>query len=221
MRRSTLDEEIDRLLNEKLMTYVLLAVGFWLLTAMEWYGKWMALPRQPTAFAIAALAFSGLLAFKVAEIRPKLRRIRQGRDGEREVAEILQGLVNAGARVIHDIPGDGFNVDHVVLSTHGIFVIETKTWSKRSAGDRIDFDGRQLMVSGKSPKARSDRPMPGLVGMAPQPAETDNRHRIRHPRCRCFPRMVGRASPRGSGLRRLGAQSQATSGLDCSGAGDS
>ena len=35
-----------------------------------------------------------------------------------------------GCRVFHDILGDGFNVDHVVLSPHGIFVIETKTISK-------------------------------------------------------------------------------------------
>jgi hypothetical protein len=56
-----------------------------------------------------------------------------------------------GARIFHDIPGDGFSLDHVVISTHGLFVIETKTWSKRSPDDRVTFDGTRLLVGGRTP----------------------------------------------------------------------
>lgn len=40
----------------------------------------------------------------------------------------------AGVRFFHDVPADGFNLDHVVISPRWIYVIETKTISK-SAGD--------------------------------------------------------------------------------------
>ena len=55
-----------------------------------------------------------------------------GRDGERSVAEILEtDLALLGARILHDVPGKGFNLDHVVIALRSsVFVIETKTRSK-------------------------------------------------------------------------------------------
>jgi hypothetical protein len=147
----SLDEEIDRLLNDRLLGYFFLAGTFWVCAWMEWFAKVMEMPRRPALYVVAAICFTGLLAFRAYQVRRKLQRIRQGRDGEREVAELLQDLIKTGASVIHDIPGEGFNIDHVVISTRGIFVIETKTWSKSNASSRIDFDGRQIRVSGKTP----------------------------------------------------------------------
>jgi hypothetical protein len=49
----------------------------------------------------------------------------------------------------HDIVGDSFNVDHVVISAKGIYVIETKTYSKPASGAaNITYDGQQLLVNG-------------------------------------------------------------------------
>ena len=59
-----------------------------------------------------------------------MESIKLGRDGERVVAEHLQQLVGAGWRVFHDIQGDGFNIDHVVIGAGGISAVETKTRSK-------------------------------------------------------------------------------------------
>jgi hypothetical protein len=48
------------------------------------------------------------------------------------------------------LPADGFNIDHVVLSTHGIFAVETKGYTKRNgiaSGRReatVVFDGASL-----------------------------------------------------------------------------
>jgi hypothetical protein len=52
---------------------------------------------------------------------------------------------------LHDIQGDGFNVDHVVVSSRGIFCIETKTISKQRADAVVRFDGTRVFVDGRSP----------------------------------------------------------------------
>jgi len=57
-----------------------------------------------------------------------------------------------GAKVFHDVPGDGFNLDHVVISTHGIYAIETKTRTKPSSRARVIVDGDTLTVAGHVPE---------------------------------------------------------------------
>jgi hypothetical protein len=37
-----------------------------------------------------------------------------------------------GAFVYHDFPGENFNIDHVVVSTSGVFAIETKGYTKQT-----------------------------------------------------------------------------------------
>jgi len=40
-------------------------------------------------------------------------------------------------------------MDHVVVSPHGIFVLETKTWSKSGQGDAVlQYDGERLVRQG-------------------------------------------------------------------------
>ncbi len=76
--------------------------------------------------------------------------LRQGRDGEIAVGQFLERLREGGAQVFHDICGPGFNVDHLVIAEQGIYVIETKTYSK-PAGRKacIDFDGQTLLMDGQ------------------------------------------------------------------------
>ena len=50
--------------------------------------------------------------------------------GSARSANFLQRLRADGAQIFHDVPADGFNLDHVVVADKGIFVIETKTWSR-------------------------------------------------------------------------------------------
>lgn len=77
--------------------------------------------------------------------------MKQGRDGERVVGQFLESLRESGCHVFHDIVGDSFNVDHVVISNKGIYVIETKTYSKPASGNAtINYDGQKILVNGKS-----------------------------------------------------------------------
>lgn len=79
--------------------------------------------------------------------------MRKGRDGEREVAEILDEIKRHGATVLHDIPGDQGNIDHVMICTHGIFVVETKSWSKPKNVWAMDFDGERIHIATRAPDA--------------------------------------------------------------------
>lgn len=51
--------------------------------------------------------------------------------------------------LINLLGGDSFNLDHVVLSSGGVFVIETKTYTKPIKGSpSVTFDRRTLLVNG-------------------------------------------------------------------------
>ena len=50
------------------------------------------------------------------------------------MAEYLDALRDEDCYVTHDLTGDKFNVDHVVIGPHGIFTVETKTISKPLKG---------------------------------------------------------------------------------------
>lgn len=73
-----------------------------------------------------------------------------GFDGERQTAQFLIPLIANGYQVFHDLPyessqGKSFNLDHVVVGSKGVFVIETKARSKPAKGKaEVAFDGSHL-----------------------------------------------------------------------------
>lgn len=122
------------------------------IAASEWLAVWRHIPRMPwlyTALAVSAMATS----FGHYWLgRHKIAQLRLGRDGERAVGQFLEGLRVSGARVFHDIPGDGFNIDHAVLTTHGFYAIETKTRTKpRQREARVTLGEDSVLVAGFAP----------------------------------------------------------------------
>ncbi len=78
--------------------------------------------------------------------------MKQGRDGERLIGQTLERLRESGYRVLHDIVGDGFNIDHVLIGPTGVYTIETKTISKPAKGPcEITYDGETVSVNGYTP----------------------------------------------------------------------
>jgi hypothetical protein len=149
----SLDEKIDRVVLDDFMGYYLLATGLWLLAILEWLSKIFHYPRMPVAYTVAAATATGLCVVKFVRTKREVRNLRLGRDGEREVAEILDDLKRYGAEVLHDIPEEQGNVDHVVICTRGIFVIETKNWSKPDKVWEMQFDGQQIHIPTRAPDA--------------------------------------------------------------------
>ena len=147
----SVDKEIDRWTNDATLGPFFGAGCFCMVAFYEWYGYLTHSPRRPvllTAVAAVALLYAGWRFFV---IRRKVRSLRQGRDGERAVGQFLERLREDGGQVFHDIPGEGFNLDHVVISTHGIYAIETKTWSKPWPNAQVVVEGDTLTVAGEVP----------------------------------------------------------------------
>jgi hypothetical protein len=147
----SLDREIDKWVNEKALGALFVAACLSMAAYLEWYGFLTHAPRRPVLFtvvAVAAVIFSG---WRIWSIRGRVRQLRLGRDGERVVGQFLERLHEGGGQVYHDIPGEGFNLDHVVISRHGIYAIETKTFSKPWPTATILVDGDTLSVAGRVP----------------------------------------------------------------------
>ena len=79
------------------------------------------------------------------------RRREQVRDGllaERVTGMQLNRLVASGCTVLHDLPAEGFNIDHVVIAPRGVYAVETKSVRKPKGegkeNSRVRFDGRIL-----------------------------------------------------------------------------
>ena len=80
-------------------------------------------------------------------------QVAVGLDGEKPVGQFLGANRKEGWYVLHDIPAVGFNVDLVLIAPQGVFVIETKTYSKPLRGEATaQFDGKRLLVNGFEPE---------------------------------------------------------------------
>lgn len=144
----SLDRSIQEYLLDKILEPAMIAILALALALIEWIRWWMEVPPTPafmTIFAVAAIAFAG---WRLRKTLPGYRALKLGRDGEKYVGQFLEDIRKLGGRVIHDVPGPGFNLDHVILHSSGAYVIETKTRSKPEHGQtKIVFDGDALYVN--------------------------------------------------------------------------
>ena len=146
----SLDVQIDDLTTDMLGP-ILMATMFVTLSAMEWF-RWYRDDRpHPLLYSLVAGIGIIYAIFRTSRSWKRLQSLKLGRDGERVVGQYLEQVREAGARVFHDIVGKDFNLDHVVLSTKGFFVVETKTWSKPARGDaNITYDGEAIRANGET-----------------------------------------------------------------------
>lgn len=147
----SLDEEIQRLIDDEVGKYAFIIVVTVVLAIMEWWRWYVKLPPSPIIYTALAVAVSPYCVWKLVKARRKLKQLKLGRDGEKAVGQYLEELRAKGYRVLHDIVGNGFNVDHVVFSPKGIFVVETKTISKPQKGEaRVFVSEDKVLVNGRT-----------------------------------------------------------------------
>lgn len=145
-----LDEEIARLLD-KMRDFFVVGTVTVVLTLWEWHRWYFGLPPSPWILTINALVVCVYCWMKIASLQGERRTVQQGRDGERVVGQQLESLRAKGVKVLHDVPGDRWNIDHVLIGAKGIFCVETKTISKRMGKAEITYDGQQVRVDGLVP----------------------------------------------------------------------
>lgn len=149
-----MQDEIDRTIDHRVMDpAVLISLTFVLFVLAVANYFFPSSPR--TLVLVTALYFGGALVWglpRYFRARTKIKHLRQGRDGERAVAEYLDLLRDDGYRVLHDLQGEGFNVDHVIIGPQGVYTIETKTISKPVRGNpTIHYDGSQVRIGAFTP----------------------------------------------------------------------
>ncbi|MBE7534216.1 MAG: NERD domain-containing protein [Anaerolineales bacterium] len=146
----SLDEQIEEKAFDLLYWFLVPVI-----TTILVIGDWVRFinPRpaqQPIVVTVAALILLVIGAFKFFRGKREIGRLKMARDGEKLVAEGLQEMIKQGATVLNDIQGDKFNIDHVVVSKNGIFLIETKTYSKPIKKDaKITFTNEKVFADGK------------------------------------------------------------------------
>lgn len=98
--------------------------------------------------AVGAIFYS---VCKLVRSGEKLDRLKAGFDAELAVGQELDQLMRQGAFVFHDVPAENFNIDHVVISTRGVFAVETKGYTKAKdpqgrgpADQTVACDGKSL-----------------------------------------------------------------------------
>ncbi len=148
----SLDIELKDLLYDEVLPYFILAI-FLVVTALNewlrWFNEWPPSPKTFTAVALMAVLIA---AWKFERSKVRIKALKLGRDGEKAVGQYLERLRETGAKVFHDIPGVGFNLDHVVIHETGIYVVETKTLSKPDRGEaKLVYNGTNVFKNGLVP----------------------------------------------------------------------
>ena len=146
----SVEDQIGSVVNDELITYIILPFTFILLSIIEWMHWYF--DTKPSPFLISVIALLSVIysVYKILKIKKKLKSLRQGRDGEKAVGQYLELFREQGMKIFHDIVGDEFNIDHLIISSKGIYVIETKTYSKPLKGKtEIFFDGKDISINGK------------------------------------------------------------------------
>jgi hypothetical protein len=154
----SLDKELEDIRFERAEYWVAFLI-FVVLAIYEWRHWYQGIPPQPIPAAVVAFTIGAYAYYKDRQLQKRARFIRQGSEGEKIVGQLLDELKQKGYTVFHDIVVKGeqrFNIDHVVISTHGIFAIETKTFSKPAEENaRAHFDGEKVILTGRKPDSDS------------------------------------------------------------------
>jgi len=143
----------DRVLSELLLACVLCSAGgvcaltLGLFLGHNFPAAWSALALVLFAALAGLGAWRVLLAFRNLE---EARNVRLGLRGEQAVAEVLHETADAGYRIFHDLVEKQIgNIDHIVVGSRGVFVIESKARRRRGTRNAkpehvVTYDGKGL-----------------------------------------------------------------------------
>lgn len=104
---------------------------------------------------IFIIGWASAFAYGFWQYRRHYRQREKAKDGllaERVTGMQLNRLMADGCAVLHDLPGDGFNIDHVVIAPRGVYAVETKSFRKPKdarpgEAAKVVFDGASLDFS--------------------------------------------------------------------------
>lgn len=141
-------EKVDETISEALTIMVLvgpLMLCSWALSQVDWTKASFGI--NGWIFAIVFVIVLAWTMRKLVQQSGERRRLREGLAAELMTAQLLMPLASKGCQVLHDIPTGGFNLDHVVIGTHAVYMVETKSRMKPGKGKQnahVGYDGKRL-----------------------------------------------------------------------------
>ncbi len=162
MQGESLENQIN-LLYDKITEILILPMVIFAATVFIWmiYIGFMKVELLTVIFLLFLLVvFSVRAFFKIKKLHRQIWFYRKGLDGERYVGSMLEKISSNKTIVFHDVicekQNNGkivkFNIDHVVISTKGIFTIDSKNWSlpdrEYNQADFIFKDGELIDSTG-------------------------------------------------------------------------
>jgi Nuclease-related domain len=101
-------------------------------------------------FLVIAVFTIASAAFRMTRIVKERRKVSLGLTAEIVTAQHLYSMVKEGCTLFNDIPVDNkFNLDHVLVGSKAVFMVETKSRQKSSQrgqdSARVIYDGEYLM----------------------------------------------------------------------------
>jgi hypothetical protein len=130
-----------------LCNYCVAAAVFALLAGLEWIAYLCDWPRRPIVYSIAAVVASSIAVWRLAESRRQAQACRAAPSRPKGVMQFLEPLRKGGAQLFHGVASAGMNLDHIVVSRHGIYVIDvqdgTKPWPKAT----IHLDRKHVLTA--------------------------------------------------------------------------
>ncbi|WP_438765761.1 nuclease-related domain-containing protein [Kushneria sp. TE3] len=120
------------------ITPLIYGMGRMLFSSHQDWLEWSIYGLITTIAALIVGAFMMALSYRISNLRLRLA-------GAMNVAHDLQNLLRTqqqGIRIFHDVPADGFTIDHVVVTDHGIFSLLVRT---RQAGPEVARDNAHTL----------------------------------------------------------------------------
>jgi hypothetical protein len=149
----SLREQLDQAGNEVMFDVMLLMViplmGLAVFLAQSHLRGLESMVHVAPVYGVGVLGFVIYIIRKLVKAGARLDNLKAGYDAEVAVGQELDQLMRQGAVTFHDIPAGNFNIDHVVISSEGVFAVETKGFTKPKQGRgkanaTVVFDGKVL-----------------------------------------------------------------------------
>jgi len=149
------DEEIQFAATGMYFAIPVMALA-WAVLKIDW--ETVRFGPTEVVFAVVGLLLFGWQLRTYVAYTNKRAKAQDGLVAERMTGLMLNRLIGPDCIVAHDMPCDGFNIDHVVISPRGVYAVETKSFRKRKAARdegqyKVTFDGDRLVFPGWVDKA--------------------------------------------------------------------
>jgi hypothetical protein len=134
-----------------LFEYFAGATIFGLLAGLEWLAYLHDWPRRPVLYSIAAVVALSIAVWRLSDFRRKTANFHRARDRYQGVAQFLEPLRKRGAHLFHGVASAGMKLDHIVVSRHGIYVIDVQDGAKPWPKSTIRLDHNHVLVADTLP----------------------------------------------------------------------